>query len=64
MFAASNIGVYHNCIGFYLVVKDMYGVIGWDACDFSQVEMLEYCFVVVDSGYCHPSRLGVGLDIY
>ena len=42
MLAASKIGSDCNFIGFYLVVEEMWGFIVWDACNFSQVGMLEY----------------------
>ena len=53
MLVASNIGVDFNCIGFYLAVEEMHGVIFRYAYDISQVGMLTYCFAVVDDGYCY-----------
>ena len=54
----SNILVDCNCIGFYLVVEDMKGVIGWYAYAFSQVGMLKHFFAVVNGGYRHNTGLG------
>ena len=53
MLVASNIGVDFNCIGFYLVVEEMHGVICRYAYDIIQVGMLKYVFAVVDDGYCY-----------
>ena len=57
MLASSNIGVDCHYVGFYLVVEEMYGVIDQDAYYFSQVGILEYCFLLVDRVYNNPARL-------
>ena len=58
MLVASKIGVDFNCIGFYLAVEEMQGVIVRYAYDNTQVGMLKYCFATDDNGYCYFRGLG------